>query len=333
MSSITKQDNQSCWIITDGSAGMENQALGLSEHINVNPVCLRVPKPPLHNLIRPHWMPIKPLVNILHNLTECNSDKIELPKILISCGHKSVAYAIAVKKYSRKKTFTIHIQNPLIPPKMFNLIIAPQHDKLIGSNIIESQGALHRINDIILSQSLERFSEQFINYPKPIIAVLIGGSTRRYKFDSSAAISFAAELAYLAQKKGGSVLISGSRRTDLHVLNALKNGLKETPGFVWDGQGANPYTGFLAHADFIITTCDSVTMTSEAISTGKPTYIYKLKGKGSARFERFFEDIINSGYARWYKDSLDSWQYNPPRETERIGKLVKNIIEDYHTKL
>jgi hypothetical protein len=51
------------------------------------------------------------------------------------------------------------------------------------------------------------------------------------------------------------------------------------PHFVWDGTGENPYYAFLAAADAIVTTEDSVT---EAAGTGKPVYVQRLKG-GSTR--------------------------------------------------
>ena len=44
----------------------------------------------------------------------------------------------------------------------------------------------------------------------------------------------------------------------------------------------NPYWDLINIADFIFVTADSVSMTSDALTTGKPTYIipiYKLKQK------------------------------------------------------
>ena len=57
------------------------------------------------------------------------------------------------------------------------------------------------------------------------------------------------------------------------------------PHFVWDGTGENPYYAFLAAADAIVTTEDSVT---EAAGTGKPVYVQRLKG-GSTRIGRFHQ--------------------------------------------
>ena len=50
------------------------------------------------------------------------------------------------------------------------------------------------------------------------------------------------------------------------------------PHYLWDGEGENPYFGLLGLADFLVVTCDSVNMVSEAASTGKPVYVADLPG-------------------------------------------------------
>ena len=89
----------------------------------------------------------------------------------------------------------------------------------------------------------------------------------------------------------------------------LRARMREVPSVVWDGQGDNPYFGYLALADVIIVTCDSVSMISEACSTGKPVYLVALEGD-SARFRKFHEALLQAGVIRRFEkrpaDALES---------------------------
>ncbi len=62
------------------------------------------------------------------------------------------------------------------------------------------------------------------------------------------------------------------------------------PRILWDGKGENPYATFLAHADALIVTADSVNMNGEAAATGKPVYVFEPSA-GSAKFRRFHRDF------------------------------------------
>ena len=64
--------------------------------------------------------------------------------LIISCGRKSVIPSILFKK-KNKKIFTIHIQNPKVSFKNFDLIVVPEHDNLKGENVITTKGAIHYI--------------------------------------------------------------------------------------------------------------------------------------------------------------------------------------------
>ena len=58
-------------------------------------------------------------------------------------------------------------------------------------------------------------------------------------------------------------------------------------GHRWQaGNSANPFHGYLALADEIIVTADSVSMMTEACATGKPTYLFDIEeGPRSMRAE------------------------------------------------
>ena len=90
----------------------------------------------------------------------------------------------------------------------------------------------------------------------------------------------------------------------------------------WDGAGENPYFGYLALADAIVVTGDSVAMVSEACATGKPVHVYGLPG-GSAKFERFHQDMRDAGCTRPFHGVIEKWTYQPPDETARVAAEIR----------
>ena len=102
----------------------------------------------------------------------------------------------------------------------------------------------------------------------------------------------------------------------------LQSWLKETGAYIWDGQGDNPYEGFLALADHIIVTADSVSMTSEAATTGKPVYRVDLDG-GAKRLKSFHTAMDECGITRPFKNRLENWQYKNLNDAALVAAEIK----------
>ena len=88
------------------------------------------------------------------------------------------------------------------------------------------------------------------------------------------------------------------------------------------------YLGSLAIADYIIVTCDSTSMISEAAVTGKPVYIAMMKSnKISKRFKSFYDQFKDLGIARELNDSIDNWSYDKLDEVNRIAPIIKEKMK------
>ncbi|MFX8871944.1 ELM1/GtrOC1 family putative glycosyltransferase, partial [Acinetobacter baumannii] len=81
-------------------------------------------------------------------------------------------------------------------------------------------------------------------------------------------------------------MVTPSRRTHKGLIQAVETATAGTPRIIWDQTGENPYPQFLAQADMLVVTADSVNMCGEACATGKPVYVFTPSG-GSAKFARF----------------------------------------------
>ena len=100
--------NPSCWVVTDGSAGMEIQCIGLAEAMGLEFEVKRIVT------TKPwRWLPPKFWLNPLKTLDK-SGDLLNppWPDVLITCGRQSIPLSLAIKKANGDKTFTIHIQTP-----------------------------------------------------------------------------------------------------------------------------------------------------------------------------------------------------------------------------
>jgi mitochondrial fission protein ELM1 len=67
--------------------------------------------------------------------------------------------------------------------------------------------------------------------------------------------------------------------------------------FRWGDAPPNPYAGFLAWADQVVVTVDSVSMLSEALATAGPVFIADPGGLGP-RHQRLAQSLTAAGQAR-----------------------------------
>jgi uncharacterized protein len=295
-----------CWVVTDGKPGMENQCRGLAESMGLQPVIKRI-------ALRTPWRQLSPWLQLgLSSAFSKKGDAITppWPDILIGTGRQSVPASLLAKRASGGRTTTIQIQDCALPPKNFDLVIVPQHDKLRGDNVLVARGALHRVTAEKLAGEAAKFAPLAAGFPRPLVAVLLGGNNGVYHFTPDVARRLAADLLKLQKDQGIGLLITPSRRTGEEATAILKEALTGSATVFWDGTGDNPYFGFLGLADAVIVTCDSVSMVSEACSTGKPVHILDLPG-GSDKFAKFHEGLRRDGVTRPFAGKIDFWSYDP----------------------
>ena len=135
-------------LLTEGMHGMISQVEGMAKALNAeySHKIVRLSFP--WNLIPPKFTPVSQIV--LKDKIYITND--EIPDLIISCGRKSVIPSIFLKKMN-SKIFTIHIQNPKVSFKNFDVIVAPEHDNLRGDNIYSSKGAIHYITEIEINNA------------------------------------------------------------------------------------------------------------------------------------------------------------------------------------
>jgi mitochondrial fission protein ELM1 len=307
--------------MTDAKPGMENQCLGLAEALGLDAVRKHVfPRPPWKYLPPSLWW------TPLHAYT-ADSDLLvpPWPDLLIATGRATVAASIAIRRASGGRTFTVQIQNPGVSLRRFDLVIPPRHDNCTGPNVFPTRGALHRVTARRLAAEAERFAPALAHLPRPLVAVLIGGSNKSYRLTSRIVYDLADKLVAVSRASGAGIAVTLSRRSGAEAEAILREKLADVPAVIWDGRGDNPYFAYLGLADHIVVTADSVSMVSEACSTGKPVYVVELEG-GSRKFQRFHQGLRTDGITREFTGVLATWRYAPLDDTERAAAEVRRRL-------
>ena len=314
------------WAVTEGHIGTENQARGVAEAligdgpgaIVVKRIALRAPW---------RWMPPAlwpaPLMAVASD-----SDPLAppWPDVLISCGRRAAAPNLAVQKRSSGATFSVHIQRPYMPSDRFDLVVVPRHDNLHGANVHITRAAVHRITPERLMRG-RRAAGLRTDPARHAVTVLIGGSNNRHRFTEAVAARLGDRLAALCRRRPIDLRLTPSRRTHPAIVRILAGKLAGTGAEIWDGSGDNPYFAWLAIADTVVVTWDSVSMTSEALATGKPVYVLPLEGR-SRRIDRFQAGLQEDGYTRVFDGELDRWTYEPPDDTAAAAAAIRARLRE-----
>lgn len=304
---------KTCWIVSEGMAGTENQCLGVAEALSLTPVIKRVG-------LRQPWKALSPWLGFEQSWSFTEKLEGPWPDLLIASGRKSIAASRYIKKQSDGKTFTVQIQDPRVSPDQFDLVAVPHHDPTRGKNVIITDAAPNRLTSEKLKAARAQFVPLFENLPTPRAAVLIGGTSKAHTMSPRVMNRISNQL----QNLDASLMVTASRRTDQKCLNILSKALESRPlSYLWDGSGVNPYFGMLAWADYILVTEDSASMLSEAGTTGKPVYMMKMEG-GGKRVDRLHAHLKGIGVIREFEGSLECFSYTPLQDAQKVAEAIKS---------
>lgn len=229
------------------------------------------------------------------------------PEVVIGAGRRTAPVARWIKRQNAA-ALTVQMMWPGSAQGL-DLVVVPAHDRIIGAgaasgHLLRTLGAPHRWTRARLDREAEAIAPHLRDLPKPRIACLIGGNSRHGRFESSDAHRLAEALDREAQARGGSLLMTTSRRTGkaceevlarfrfarpvwLHCFGSASNALRPSLG--------NPYAGFLGAADQVVVTSDSVSMVSEACATGRPVFVFTFAGRLPRKQAHFHARLRDEG--------------------------------------
>ncbi|KAH7561263.1 hypothetical protein JRO89_XS10G0202800 [Xanthoceras sorbifolium] len=275
------------------------------------------------------------------------------PLLVVAAGRDTISIASSIKRLASENVFVVQIQHPRVHLNRFDLVITPRHDyypltpqaqekipqfvqrwitprEPPDSHVVLTTGALHHIDSSALRSAASAWHDEFAPLPKPLVVVNIGGPISRCRYGSDLAKQLTTGLLSVLASCG-SIRISFSNRTPKKVSKIIIKELGNNEKvYIWDGQEPNPHMGNLAWADSFVITADSVSMISEACSTGKPVYVIGAE-RCTWKFVDFHKSLRERGVVRPFtgsEDMSESWSYPPLNDTAEAARRVHESLAE-----
>ncbi|KAF5939816.1 hypothetical protein HYC85_020983 [Camellia sinensis] len=280
------------------------------------------------------------------------------PLLVVASGWDTISVASHIKRLAPEKVFVVQIQHPRSQLNRFNLVITPRHDyypltpegqeqipwflrrwitprEPPDRHVVLTVGALHQADSTALQVAACAWHDELAPLLKPLLVVNIGGPTKHCQYGADLAKQLTASLKNV-RWSFGSLRISFSRRTPQEVSEILEKEFSYHPKvYIWDGKDPNPHMGHLAWADAFIITADSVSMLSEACSTGKPVYVIGAE-RCTWKFADFHKSLQERGVVRPFtgkEDISERWSYPPLNDTAEASFRVIEALSEHGWRL
>lgn len=250
------------------------------------------------------------------------------PHVLVTCGRRSIPYALEARRLTRGEIFLVHVQDPRGAAAGFDAVVAMDHDRIAaGPRVIKVATALHDVTPTALAEASALWRPRFTALGPRFAGVVVGGDLKGRPFTRTDAERLIAGLSRLRTESDLGLAITPSRRTPAPVRALLARTYEDDPRAIfWDITGENPYRAILGLADRLIVTGDSVSMISEAISTSRSVDVLDL---GFPRHAGFLQRLIDRGRVRRFDgDPAYPTEVAPVNATEDAARVVRRLMAE-----
>jgi len=272
--------------------------------------------------------------------------------VVISAGSYSAPIAFLISKEHRAKSVSV-LRPSVLPWSWFDLVIVPRHDrpasdKKAASNCVVTKGAPNLINEHYLKEYsallLKRYSHLKLR-DRLKIGVLLGGDTKSYFLDEALAKKMIRQIQDAANQLDADILLTTSRRTSEKVENFLLRELNKDSRcqlLIIANRANAPEAmgGILGLSDILVVTGDSISMVSEAASSGKKTVVVPVERRTEDgevhKHNRFVDQLNAEGYvlcsnAQTIRDAIFNLAKNKIttrvlNDTDVIRQAVRRIL-------
>jgi Kdo2-lipid IVA lauroyltransferase/acyltransferase len=223
------------------------------------------------------------------------------PDVIISCGSSvaPVNYCLARENLAR----SVVIMRPsYLSFRRFDLVVIPRHDSPPKrKNIVITEGALNLIDDAYLKEQGEDLKKSIRPEETTALTIglLLGGNTKDFSLDKDAVRRVIRELKSVSERVPADILVTTSRRTPKEIEELVKEELKDHPNcklLIIANEKNHPSAvgGILAFSTLVVVSPESISMVSEAASSGKYTVVFS--SVSNKRHTLFLKNLADKGY-------------------------------------
>lgn len=243
------------------------------------------------------------------------------PRLIICSGRRGDDVAFWIKRQSGGRSKVVTIGRPHAAFADYDLIVAsPQYLLPERENVFLPPIPFSRVRTKI---SLRAAAEQKLG-SQPWFTLLLGGHVNEFVACEAALQDAAFRAQMAAERTGGTVIVSTSRRTPPWFLAAVESQLETPTVYRWSrSDEGNPYATLLQRSAAIFVTGDSASMLLDAGLSGSPTYLIELPQRmGLCRlFRRGFYSFMRNA-AGFFRNT----------DLEPMAKTIDRVQEWLHTK-
>jgi len=327
---VFKYSNQSqILIIDDGRTGHLRQSQALARHLNEalkkkgsfakeNTVSVEW-RSPRHATLFSAYVFLSQYIGFLrredclkHFLTGSSFNELMKHKadFVVSCGSQAAGVNYILSQNHMAKSVSI-LTPGLLSQDRFDVIVMPEHDNpklYLRTRLIIPKVSPNLINANYLKEQSEGLQKYFSHLKGSVrtkFGVLIGGNTKGVKFDEVQIRELMDQLKEAALHYNADILLTTSRRTPAAIEQVIAKELKgfeRCPLCIIANQRNIPEAvgGILGLSDLVIVSGESISMVSEALSSGRPTIVFSPNGyyRDTARdkYEGFVLKLNEQGY-------------------------------------
>lgn len=277
-------------LLDDGRIGHYRQVSALADCLPVRQWRL-----PVH--VRPPWRTFAPY-RLVAGLAAHPAIQQALPDrepaAIIACGRSSALVSRWLQDYWRGRPKTVQILHSGIKPKHFTWVIAPNHDRIGGDNVIEVNGSL---TPVVATQT--EFTVP--SYASPRCLLLLGGPARHFRFTRDWLAESLSRLAGRLHGLSASLRVLTSPRSPPWVGEVLAGSVHGLPYQLseWSAMPAEAaqaaYALAMREASLVVASADSVNLVSEAGASGKPAFVLGAE-RVSGRVAAGVQGLLQQGY-------------------------------------
>lgn len=316
-----KEKRPKAWVIHAESVGELHARIGVVKQLDCPYEIIHVPRTKVEAEFSTY-----DTTGYLQRRFGPNLQNADWPDIVISSGARHNDIVRDIKRLSRNKVFTVYLNCPVRHCADYDVAVLSKHMEQPADthNVITCIGVPHKVTPQLLEKGAEEWDAQFSCLKKPLFAVLIGGNTTEFEFTTEQAREFGKRVKEMAQKNGGSIIVTNSRRTPDKSMEAFLGEMSGVSTYFhdWKLDKGDPYFGLLALSDYLIVTGDSMSMCCEAASSGKPTYIYAPEDRTRQADKKLHKQLYEDDLARPFTEDVEKWEHRPFDATKDIAQEI-----------
>ena len=221
---------------------------------------------------------------------------------VVSCGSQGAGVNFILSQNHLAKSISI-LTPGLVSQERFDVVVLPQHDKpktMRRARLITPKVSPNLINAAYLKEQSEGLVKHYSHLKgnaRTKFGVLIGGNTKGVKFDEAQIRELIDQIKEAALHYNADILLTTSRRTPLVIEQIIAKELKNFERCslcIIANQRNIPEAvgGILGLSDLVIVSGESISMVSEALSSGKRTIVFSPHGRYGNKPRDKYEDFV-----------------------------------------